>query len=1463
MTPPQEPHRADASFQGEEAKHARSKHAWPGWGHRLVRIAAWGIAGLLGLLLLAVTTLLVGLNLPQGRALLVEKLPALTGGMVHLSGLSGRLPWHIRIRKLTLEDEKGVWMELDQGDLRWSPLALLHLQVKVQSLTGSRFVFARLPVTHPDPTPKKPSGPLHLPLSVKLDRLAVPQVDLGAGLVGLGMHFSLSGATRIATIQPFLSGFSFYRLPTMKVGLQAHRLDDPTDLELNISHEKRNRRFDGFLHYSEGKQGFVTLLGHLPALDPLRLSLTVSGPLTGLHTTLALQAGARHAKAAMTPGPDSPAGAVHAQQAILQAKLKGVFDVPGARGQMALQVNSAPMTLTPAIGWEGLQLAANLRGPFRDPWGKASLDLTDLAAAGAGARHIMLQFTGQENLQQPDRSLLQLAGSAEGLRLPGKAGLLLAAEPLTLDAEYRPLARTAPFVANLDHALVQLRLKGQLAPAPVIHLALTLPDLQPLGQLAGVALRGQDQLVADIRLPASATSAATLADRVSVKATDYVAITGGDPRAVGMIGPKGKLTLVLTRNREGVLTVPQLALSGAALNVQGHALYAPRPRGQGVKGALTVELPSFEKAVPALRGGGKLTLTAEGPVDDLAARLAFTGLFGVHTATSNAQPGPFALTADVQHLPRVPTGTMVLTGTLDQAPMALNLSFARNARGDMSLDLSRLHWKTLEGAGTVGLKNGQKIPHGNLDIRISQLAAFQPLVGQPLSGHLSLALHTLAEGSGSVAPSGAGAAKVGPHNRGNAQETLVFSLEGAGGLPRYGVRQLQLSGKLHHLPGNPAAEVTLVADGLRADTVTGQLQARVSGPLQALVFRTEGHFQHVLEAPADISLAALLDLPDHKVRIDTLELQAKREKVHLLGPSTVSYGASLGADRLRLAVTPPHGPTATLTASGTVKPALKLDFDLAQLTPALATPFLPKLRARGVIAAHGALGATLADPTGRIVLQGSGLQVLSDATAALAPASLQLQAAFQHQRAALSGQLQAGRDIDLALSGSVPLKAAEALSVAAKGHFNLRAANAVLGVSGMGTSGMLSLDLGVGGTRLHPVLTGGAQLRNGTFDQYTQGVHLTGITGDVVAHDDELEIRDFLIHAGSGTMDLKGSVGVLKPGIPVALAFVANKAQPVHSDVVTATLDARIRIAGQATTRLDVDGNINIPKASITIPDAMPASVPQIQIVNPNAPQSVPASPPLVIGLNLTITAPGQIFVHGHGIFAVMGGKLHIGGTAADPVISGGFDLRNGSFNLAGINLNFTYGRVTFGGAGLGHRLDPLINFRAERNANGILASLIVSGYASDPKLKFVSNPPYPKDDVLSMLLFGSLRASLSPAQLAQLGAAVLELGGGISIDPLNAVRKFLGLDQLTIGGGTGVNKGGVALEAGKYILPGVFVGAREGLGGSGTQAEVKVDLTKHLTLQTTVGTGGQVNGFTTPENDPGSSVSLSYGLNY
>jgi translocation and assembly module TamB len=127
---------------------------------------------------------------------------------------------------------------------------------------------------------------------------------------------------------------------------------------------------------------------------------------------------------------------------------------------------------------------------------------------------------------------------------------------------------------------------------------------------------------------------------------------------------------------------------------------------------------------------------------------------------------------------------------------------------------------------------------------------------------------------------------------------------------------------------------------------------------------------------------------------------------------------------------------------------------------------------------------------------------------------------------------------------------------------------------------------------------------------------------------------------------------------------------------------------------------------------------------------------------------------------------------------------------------------------------------------------------------------------VLSELLFGQATSSLSPFQAASLAAALASLsgvGGSVVSDPLGGVRNALGLDELSLGGS---GSGAPTVNAGRYVAPGVYVGAQQSTSGQGTQATVQINLYKGLQLQTSTGTSGAGSGAS-------SSVGLTYQFNY
>jgi len=224
---------------------------------------------------------------------------------------------------------------------------------------------------------------------------------------------------------------------------------------------------------------------------------------------------------------------------------------------------------------------------------------------------------------------------------------------------------------------------------------------------------------------------------------------------------------------------------------------------------------------------------------------------------------------------------------------------------------------------------------------------------------------------------------------------------------------------------------------------------------------------------------------------------------------------------------------------------------------------------------------------------------------------------------------------------------------------------------------------------------------------------------------------------------------------------------------------------------------------------------------------------------------------------ANLGGRLHLGGTASAPVPTGGLDLIRGHFNLGGKSLQFTKGNIAFDGSGL----MPVIDLEATHtSADGTSSTLAVTGTATAPQIKLSSSPYLPSDEVLAHLLYGTGTQNLSPMQAASLATSLAQLAGvgGGGFGPLGGIRSALGLDELSVGGGSGTSSA-PTINAGRYLAPGVYVGAEQSAGGQGSKVKVEINLFKGLKANTTISNGaGAASG-----TSNGESVGLSYQFDY
>ncbi len=1150
------------------------------------------------------------------------------------------------------------------------------------------------------------------------------------------------------------------------------------------------------------------------ALTPVTIAATVTveetgrgliGGLAGLpdigpltvHATLAGPWTAARTEIALAAGP-------------LTAKASGTADLDARSVNLDLSGAAPAMAPRPGLAWHRARFDAHVTGPMARPDTTAHLAITGLSAAGGAVRNLRAEITGAGGV-------VDLKAALSGLRVPGPKPALFAAAPLTITATAMLQKPNRPVTFTLAHPLLTAAGEADTVGAVKGNIAVRFLSLAPLSALTTLDLKGSGTL--DARFQAQGGA-------VRITAEGGAKIIGGAPRATGLLGPDTSFSLS-GQVRAGGIAIDHATLDGRALaaSLQG-------TRRNGVLDfAYELALPDLSQLAPNLTGALETTGTISGPETGFALTGESRGTLG---ATGIAK-GPVQISLKAEGLPAAPSARVEVTGRLAGAPLRLQAEIARGAEGRIRLAIRHASWKSATAEGQIVLAAQGAAPTGAIRIHVARLKDIAPFVGTTVGGSLDATLATTT-------------AARRPALRITAEARQV-SVAGKD------IARLTLDGRIDDPLAKPVLALQLNLDGIAVGGLAARAKITADGPLDRLALRLAADTE-AKRGPARLAATATLRLVQRRLEVGTLSASYGRASARLLSPAAVDFRDGVTLAELRLGIG-----KATLTAAGRLSPTL--DFQLAgrDLDPALARLFLPALVAEGRFRIDARLNGAWTAPSGTVEVIGRALRFHDGAGSALPPAEFKATARLAGGASALDATLNAGSAIKLEVKGSLPLRTDGALDLTSRGTVDLALFNAVLAANGRTLRGKLALDGHIAGTLGAPRASGTAEISDGTFRDYVQGVRVTDITGLIRAEGDTLRIVRLTGKAPPGTISITGSLK-LAPGLPLDLALTFNNAAPITTDILTANMDAALKVRGRALRRLDVSGQVHINRAEVNIPDSYPTSVAELDVQNVGAAPAVPRAPWLV-GLDLTIDAPGQIFVRGRGLSAEMAGRITVKGTSQTPEIAGGFTLRRGQFSIAGQTLTLTSGRITFAGRSLAGRLNPEIAFTAQTTANNVTAMVTLAGYADAPQLSLTSSPSMPQGEILSQLLFGQDTAHLSPFQAAQVAQALASLTGVAGgLDPLAMLRKGLGLDRLSVAAGA-TPTSGPTIEAGKYITRNIYVGAKQGKFGT-TQAEVEIDLTKNLKLSTTVAAGGgtPVTG-ATPENDPGSSIGLTYQFEY
>ena len=1307
------------------------------------------------------------------------------GRDVRIRGFQGALSSEASIESLVITDDQGEWFRAENIVLDWRRAALLRGIVDVTSFTAERVVVSRAPDAGPD-VPSAEAEPFsfpELPVEVLIEAFEVRSLELGASLLGEAAEFTISGSAD-------LDGSG------LDLTLNLDRTDGKAaQIALDASFNPSSRALAIDLTAQEEAGGLVATLAQIPGAPAVALTVQGDGLIDDFVADIALS----------TDGAPRVTGTVE----VLAPQETGGFDV-----RVDITGDPTPLLTENVRDFFGTDIALRAR-IVGDAAGRIELPDFDLTAN-------TLSMTGSATISEtgwPEALDAEgrIANPSGGLVVLPFGGGETRVQSVTFDAALNGDltfdARVEDF-ENPDATLGNLTITGRgeidqrsFAQDGTLGLDiswaandLTLTDAslaEAVGsQLSGAARvdyqTGQPVRVTGIKANGadyglSGTATWTGSDSMPL-ALDTRLVAENVIRFSALAGRdlSGRVDIAIDGTVGPISGMADLVVDGTTLDLSIGQDMADRVLA-GV-GSTRIDVRRDETGT-TLRSARVVTpaarIEAAGKITSDATTMRFDGALSNLDRVYPGEAAGSAVINGVATLSGTTLRNLDITADLSNQSQSVRLPFA----GGMQLDRGLIKITATGG------------PNGKWDADVE----VQDLQSPQISANLLEIV-----GAGGVAQSASG---------GLVSADGTLKIDGSN-LRLADARFAQAIGP------NPIATTTfdwvqeserLTIQALRL--LTGALDATGSALINQTLSAPDAQFTLSLEAD---SLAPLSALSGQQLRgRATIGVNGTYQDGGSFDVTATGQGSGLGIgnstiDPLLAGVT--RFDIAARAENGALQ-QVSAEVQNPEFTAQISGP-LSNLNINARLANVGLIAPDFQGPLvvdGTVGQQTGGYLVDVDLDG---PGGTTL---------AVDGRVATGGTANLSINGAAPLGLANVF------------------ISPRRLNGQARLDLRVSGPLAVSSLSGTITPQGAEFSAPTLGIILTPITGQIQMANGAAQIGLAAQGNHGGSVDVAGRLGL--SSLDANITATLNRFGVRDPDLYDTSVSGAVSLTGPIGRSLLVSGDLRLNETEIQVPSTGVSAlgeIPPMDHLGATRPvmrtlerAGISASAdgkvedvrgPSSTRLDLTLNAPGQVFVRGRGLDAELAGQLRLTGPTSDIIPQGGFELVRGRLDILNQRFTLDEGRIQLSGS-----FNPILRFVAETDANGITVSVTLEGPASSPEITFSSNPELPEDEVLAQLLFGRDLSNLSALQALELASAVATLAGRGGIGLLSRLRDGFGLDDLDV---SQTEDGGTAVRAGKYISDNVYSDVVVESGGR-AEINLNLDVTSEITARGSVDNTG------------------------
>ena len=314
------------------------------------------------------------------------------------------------------------------------------------------------------------------------------------------------------------------------------------------------------------------------------------------------------------------------------------------------------------------------------------------------------------------------------------------------------------------------------------------------------------------------------------------------------------------------------------------------------------------------------------------------------------------------------------------------------------------------------------------------------------------------------------------------------------------------------------------------------------------------------------------------------------------------------------------------------------------------------------------------------------------------------------------------------------------------------------------SSGTVALNVRSSGSAIQ----GQLQLQNLALNTVDAPVGVEKLNGTLDIGNDHVQVSNVTAQVGGGQVSLGGSIAY-KPSLQFNLALQGTSMRLRYPEGLRSLLDANLAFSGTTDASV-LNGRVMIDNLSFTPDFDLSKFGDQFSTGN------TPSQPGFADTVKLAINVQSQQNLSAVSSQVSIAGQasLQVGGTAADPVITGRTTLTSGELFYHNLRYQLQRGVITFDDPNETH---PVLNVSVSTVVEQYNLTLTMRGPLDKLTTAYVSEPPLPTADVINLIARGKTTEEQAASSQSTDSMIASQVAGQLS----SSVQKLAGISSLQI----------------------------------------------------------------------------------